>query len=128
MRVPRIAIRAAEGAPDIRIDRPKAHLGRFRVVQNRPGRAPEVLDVLLLADYRQRTSKRRRIEQRSLLNLGSRPNSHRQTDLRDRSSTLPNKRRRFKPAQPGSPTAENAVRLLGDSELDADVGAAVGAT
>src|SRR4029078_10774673 len=96
VRVAGVTVRAAERAPHVRIDRPKAHLGRFRVVQNGPSGAAEVLNVLLLANHRQRPPERSGVKERRLLNLGAWSDSHRHLDLRDWSHTLPNKLRRFK--------------------------------
>src|SRR5437016_14316268 len=67
MRVPRVAIGTAEGAADVRIDRPEAHPGRLRIVQHRARDRAEVADVLLVTDDRQRTSENVHAEQRPLL-------------------------------------------------------------
>src|SRR6185437_10451457 len=67
VRVARIAVGAAERAADVRVDRPEAHSGRFRTVQHRPRDGADVVNVLLLADDRQRAPKDVRAEQGALL-------------------------------------------------------------
>jgi len=47
MREASVAIRAAERAPDVRIDRPVVHTGRLRRIEYGPGRRAEVGDIRL---------------------------------------------------------------------------------
>src|SRR5512132_1048752 len=69
MRVPRVAVRAAEGATYVWIDRPETHPRGLRAVEYGARDGAIVADILLLADHWKRTAEDVCIEESALLDL-----------------------------------------------------------